>query len=183
MIFWHLGLTGFVVLFTLGRRRIDYRVVALGAILPDLIDKPIGRVLFENAFETSRLWGHTLVLWLAVMLGIQLVLRGDTARRWFVLPIAAMVHLVLDGMWSDPITLFWPLFGGGFPPMPTDNYWLEALLRPFEYPWEAVKELVGLALTVYLARSFELFDRDNFRRFLRTGEVPADRGRGRAEMR
>lgn len=44
--FGHLGLTGLAakaVEKSLGNIKIDYRVVFVGSILPDLIDKPIGR--------------------------------------------------------------------------------------------------------------------------------------------
>jgi inner membrane protein len=171
MLFWHLGLTWAIVFFALGARRIDYRVVLLGAVLPDLIDKPVGRIFFEEQFQTSRLFGHTLLFVTVLLLAIQLVLRGRTARRWFILPIAALIHLVLDGMWNHPVTLFWPLFSTTFPPDPVDNYWLEMLLRPFEEPWELVKELVGLGIFVYLIRAFELQIPARRRDFVREGKL------------
>lgn len=171
MIFWHLGVTCVIILLALGVRRIDYRVVLLGAILPDLIDKPIGRIFFEDTFQASRLFGHTLLFVTALLLSIQLVLRGKTARRWFILPIACLIHAVLDGMWNQPVTWFWPLFGTTFPPDPGGNYWLEVLQRPFKHPLTMVGEIVGLALLAYLYRAFRLQDPDNRRKFLRTGEL------------
>lgn len=171
MFFWHLGVTSAVVFLTLGRRRIDYRVVLLGAILPDLIDKPIGRIFFENTFENSRLVGHTLAFVVLLLFAVQVTLRGPTARRWFVLPIAALIHLALDAMWSHPVTLFWPLFGVHFPRFPVENYWLDVLLRPFEHPVEAVKELVGLGVLLYLGYAYELHRPGPRREFLRTGAL------------
>jgi inner membrane protein len=178
MLFWHLGLTAAVIFLTLGRRRIDYRVVLLGAILPDLIDKPIGRIFFEKEFQTSRLFGHTLLVWVVLLLAIQLTLRGATARRWFILPIAAMLHLALDGMWNDPVTLFWPLFGTEFPKVPVETYWLEVLTRPLEYPWVAIQELVGLGLLIYLGFAYRLHESVPRREFLRTGTLAEPRGAG-----
>jgi membrane-bound metal-dependent hydrolase YbcI (DUF457 family) len=180
MLFWHLGVTSAIVLVTLGRRRIDYRIVLLGSILPDLLDKPVGRLLFAERFETSRLFGHTLAFDLALVLGIQLFLRGERARRWFVLPIASLLHLALDGMWSHPITLFWPLFGTSFPRMPVENYWLDVLLRPFQHPVEGLKEVAGLALLAYLAVAFGLHRPGPRREFLRTGRLEGNRPSRRA---
>jgi inner membrane protein len=171
MLFWHLGVTCVVVFFALGARRIDYRVVMLGAILPDLIDKPLGRIFFEERFHTSRLFGHTLLFVTVLLLSIQIFLRGKTARRWFVLPIAALIHLVLDGMWSDPITLFWPLFSTTFPPDLVDNYWVEVLLRPLDHPLEMLGELVGLGILYYMYRAFGLQDRSRRREFFREGRL------------
>ncbi|MFN2610436.1 MAG: metal-dependent hydrolase [Actinomycetota bacterium] len=162
-------MTVFIVHATLGRRRIDYRVVMLGSLLPDLIDKPIGRIFFAGRFQASRLYGHTFLFVVVLVLGIQFLLRGETARRWFILPIAALLHLALDAMWSHPITLFWPLFGTRFPAEPTDSYWLEALTRPVQHPAIAVQELVGLALLVYMIAGYGLHKRQRRKDFLRTG--------------
>ena len=171
MLFWHLGLTCLIVFLALGTRRIDYRVVLLGSLIPDLLDKPVGRILFEERFHTSRLYGHTLLFVVVLLLAVQLALRGSTARRWFILPIAVLIHLALDGMWNDPVTLFWPLFSTTFPPDPVENYWLEVLLRPLEHPWELAKELVGLGVLLYLFRAFDLQDPMRRREFLRSGRL------------
>jgi inner membrane protein len=177
VLFWHLGMTAVIIFVTLGRRRIDYRVVLLGAILPDLLDKPIGRIFFEDTFQTSRIFGHTLAFVLILMTFVQVFLRGETARRWFVLAIAALIHLALDAMWTQPVTLFWPLFGTDFPKDPVSEYWLQVLLRPFEHPLEALKELAGLAVLIYLGFAFDLFRKQRFKEFIRTGKLEEKRGR------
>lgn len=176
MLFWHLGLTPAVILLTLGRRRIDYRVVLIGAILPDLIDKPIGRILFEETFQNSRLFAHTLAFVLASLLFVIAFLRGAAARRWFVLPVAVLIHLALDAMWAEPVTLFWPLFSFEFPRVFIEDYWLAALLRPFDHPIEALKEVVGFAVLLLMGFVFSLHQREQLRSFLRTGELPSARG-------
>lgn len=173
MLFWHLGMTALIVFVTIGRRRIDYRIVLLGAVLPDLIDKPLGRILFEERFHTSRLYGHTLAFVVLSLLAVMLFMRGEMARRWFILPIAALLHLGLDAMWDHPITLFWPLFGTRFPPDPVGDYWLALVLRVFEHPAEAIKELIGLGVLVYMGLAFGMTDQATRRRFLRTGRLEA----------
>lgn len=171
MLFWHLGMTCAIVFFALGARRIDYRVVMLGAILPDLIDKPLGRILFPDQFQTGRLFGHTLLLVVVLLLTIQLVLRGAAARRWFVLPIAMLIHHVLDAMWNGPITWFWPLFGASFPPDPLNGHWLDAFLGPLSSPWVLAGEVAGLVTLVYLGRAYRLQEPVLWARFWRRGEL------------
>lgn len=171
MIFWHMGVTAALILVTLGVRRIDYRVVLLGAILPDLIDKPLGQLLFREQFQTGRLFGHTLLFITVVLLGIQLTLRGETARRWFILPIAALIHLGVDGMWNQPLTLFWPLFSTTFPPDPSAGPLWESLLRPFTDLSVAARELVGLALLAFMWKAFGLKDRSLRQDFIRKGRL------------
>jgi inner membrane protein len=171
MLFWHLGMTCAIVFFALGARRIDYRVVLLGAIISDVVDKPIGRIFFRDHFESGRLFGHTLLVATVLLLAIQLTLRGATARRWFILPICMLIHQVLDAMWDSPIAWFWPLFGTSFPPDPKDSYWWEVFTRPLDHPWVLVQEAVGLALLIYLARAYRLQDPDLRRRFMRHGQL------------
>ncbi len=63
MIFFHAGVTMVVVWFVMrGNPRVDYRVVAFASLLPDLIDKPIGRVLFRARYNSGRLWAHALLV-------------------------------------------------------------------------------------------------------------------------
>ncbi|MDQ4149744.1 MAG: metal-dependent hydrolase [Actinomycetota bacterium] len=178
MLFWHLGLTAAIVFFTLGHRSIDYRVVLLGAILPDLIDKPIGRIFFEEEFQNGRIFGHTLLFSTLLLLAIQLSLRGSAARRWFILPIASLIHVALDGMWNEPVTLFWPLFTTTFPKFPEESYWWEALMRPLEHPATLVKELVGLALLVYIGAAYRLLEASRIKEFMRTGVLRQPRAAG-----
>jgi inner membrane protein len=166
MLFWHLGVTAAIVYATLGRRRIDYRVVLLGALLPDLIDEPLGRFFFRERYDSQHLWGHTLLLVVVLSLGVMLFLRGEAARRWFVLPMAALVHLGLDAMWSHPVNFYWPLFGAHFPREHLGLWW-HALGRPVEI----LEELVGLGLLVYLGIGHDLQDPDHRRQFLKTGKL------------
>jgi hypothetical protein len=165
MLLWHLGVIAAIVYATLGRRRIDYRVVLLGALLPDLIDVPVGRWLLRDRYGAQHLWGHTLLLVVVLSLVVMLFLRGDAARRWFVLPMAALIHLGLDAMWSHPVAFYWPLFGQ-FPREAIGPWW-HSLLRPAT----VVKELVGLGLLAYLFVGHDLQDRSHRREFLRTGKL------------
>jgi inner membrane protein len=166
MLLWHLGVTAAIVYATLGRRRIDYRVVLLGALLPDLIDVPLGRFLLRDRYGSQHLWGHTLLLVVVLSLGVMLFLRGDAARRWFVLPMAALVHLGLDAMWNHPVAFYWPLFGTRFPHEAIGPWW-----HALGSPVEIVKELAGLGLLAYLVVGHDLQDRRHRREFLRTGRL------------
>ena len=43
----------------LPRGGIDYRVLLVGSLLPDIIDKPVGQVLFHDTFSNGRIFCHT----------------------------------------------------------------------------------------------------------------------------
>ena len=54
---------------------IDYRLVAAGAILPDLIDKPLGIYLLRRQLGSGRIYGHTLLFGLVLVAGGSLLDR------------------------------------------------------------------------------------------------------------
>jgi hypothetical protein len=167
VIFWHIG--GAILIFRYVYRdpRIDLRFLALGAILPDLIDKPLGTILMVETFDSGRIFGHTLAfsfLWIAVVLAV--TRRGEGRRRWLAVGIGSLLHLLLDGMWVEEEVFLWPAFGWTFPAGPAD-YWSGLLGRMG--PWEIAQELAGLAYLLFLVRKEGLTDRGRWRRFLQTG--------------
>nr|WP_292468287.1 metal-dependent hydrolase [Methanolobus sp.] len=62
----HIGIT-IGIFFVIGflmpaiKPHIKYRYVAFGSLLPDIIDKPIGRFLFADSIANGRIFAHTLV--------------------------------------------------------------------------------------------------------------------------
>jgi hypothetical protein len=100
--------------FPAGWLPFDYRFAALGGILPDLIDKPIGWFLMPS-LPDDHLWGHSL--WLpAVLIGLGLLFgRRFGDARLLLLGLGTLTHLIVDPVNAHPRTLFWPLFGTPFP--------------------------------------------------------------------
>ncbi|ABE52908.1 metal-dependent hydrolase [Methanococcoides burtonii] len=118
----HLGLTLaiFLVISLLVpsiRNMIDYRFVAVGALLPDLIDKPIGRLFFEEIFANGRIFAHTFlfVLVLFAMGAIIHKYHKENGTGMIILSIASFMHLLQDRMWTVPQTFLWPIMGWEFP--------------------------------------------------------------------
>lgn len=92
---------------------LDYRLLVIGAILPDIIDKPLSLLVLPEVLDTTRLIAHTLLFPLLLFL----VWRLDSGRRLsFLLPLAigSGLHLLLDGMFTMPTTLLWPFMGWNF---------------------------------------------------------------------
>jgi len=122
-VFGHLGIT--LGLFKLLEHklpvlkgRIDYAAVLLGSMLPDLIDKPIGRVIFSGTIDNGRIFAHTLLFFIVLCaVSFYLWKRKDDIRPMF-LSAASFCHLIQDNMWEVPATLFWPLMGWQFPSNP-----------------------------------------------------------------
>ncbi|MGI0149914.1 MAG: metal-dependent hydrolase [Thermoplasmata archaeon] len=142
--------------------RIDYRLVLLGTILPDLIDKPLG---FALGLET-RIWAHTF-LFLSVILVLSLIPAARSAR--FV-GFGVATHLLLDQIWAQPRIVLYPAFGWIFPPAPFDAaYWFDTLLRD---PVVQAGEIIGAMIIIVFAFRNRILSWKALRAFLRHGTLP-----------
>lgn len=117
MILWHLGGTVLIARYVFRDGAMDLRWLMFGAILPDLIDKPIGSIFFHNVFGTHRVFAHTLLFPVVLLAGVMMgTRRGSTRRKAAIaIVIGVFVHLILDAVWLSPDGFLWPLFGLEFP--------------------------------------------------------------------
>jgi membrane-bound metal-dependent hydrolase YbcI (DUF457 family) len=174
MIFWHVGGTIAIFRYVFRDPKVDLRFLALGAILPDLIDKPFGTMLFPAVFNSnSQVIGHTLLFSMVLMAVVLLATRrGRVRRRWMALAVGSLIHLLLDAMWTVEETLLWPAFGWEFPPG-VPEYWSGLLERLFANPGRIVQEVAGVGYLVYLYRKARLSDPERRIELLHTGRVMA----------
>lgn len=126
----------------------------MGSILPDIIDKPLGLIVFGTP-AMGRIVAHTF-LFLLVLTALAITLRDVSIAS---ISGGVLAHLVLDFMWKSPITLLWP-FLGNFPPamgLDTISY-MQQLLFELGNPSLLVPEILGLSYLIYFAfeRRFSL---------------------------
>lgn len=152
-VFGHLGLAllGARLLAPLLRRDGGFPVAVLlvGALLPDLIDKPLGH--FVLPWDNGRLWAHTLVF----ALTLAALAWAAGSRRLQALSFGVGFHQLLDQMpWADPAGWLWP-FGGAFardvsPGMP--DWWAALTSDPYIWTTETLGlvALVALLVVPYL---------------------------------
>jgi hypothetical protein len=161
LLFGHIGITlgiffGLSIFLPRLRGLIDPRYLAIGALIPDLLDKPIGRVIFASSLANGRIIGHTLLFcFLLLLIGFYLY---DKKRdiRVTALASGSFFHLFEDKMWAQPRTFFWPSFGLDFPKDHTDYTGLEYLNRMLELSFQHglsqnhIPEIVGIGITVLI---------------------------------
>ena len=167
MLLWHLGVAALVVYVTLGRRRIDYRMVLLGAVLPDLIDGFLSLFLFEG--PAGRWIAHSLLAMGAVTIVILVVSGGERRLSLFGIGVGWLLHLVADGMWQAPETFLWPAFGTAFSSAPREPYSWELLSDPLAHLWIWTGEVAGIAVLAWFWVAFRLGSEDRLRLFLSDG--------------
>ncbi|MDP2218000.1 MAG: metal-dependent hydrolase [Methanolobus sp.] len=97
------------------RPHINYWYVIVGSMLPDIIDKTVGMILFADTFANGRIFAHAL-LFVVVLgaAGYYFYTQGQGDYRVLTLAGASLIHQLLDSMWKTPVTFLWPLLGWGF---------------------------------------------------------------------
>lgn len=172
MIAWHVGATLFLFRWIFRDPKVDVRFLAVGAVLPDLVDMPLGTLILADRYSSSELWFHSLAVSSLVIIAILLATRrGRRRRAWMALAIGMMFHLLIDGVWTSSEVFAWPFFGLDLPSGPRP-YWAGVWDRALSDPWRWIEELVGIGYLVTLARRARLGDGKTATEVLRTGRLP-----------
>jgi hypothetical protein len=149
----------------------DYRLVALAALGPDLIDKPLAWAYFYKKYKSAVLFAHTLIANLAVVWAV-----GWFWPRLWIYGLAYLGHALLDRLWYFPNTLYWPLRGwrfhvwgkrGSEQKEIASAYWVAFTRRSELWGWE----LGGLLALAWFVLRHRLYEWPRLRRFLLTGKV------------
>lgn len=157
MLLWFVGPSILIVWSVFRSPAADYRVVAVGSLVP-LVELPFGQPRLLHSLTGAA------VLLAAVMLGA----RGQrlVQRRLLGLPIGMLLHLVLDGAWADTNAFWWPALG---------TSWSTADLPELgRGPFNVALELAGAATCWWGYRRFRLAEPDRRALFLQTGRVGRD---------
>lgn len=151
--------------FTSMARRMDYRLILIGSLLPDIIDKPIGMLFLSN----GRIFCHTL-LFLVIISSAAVYLFKRHEQTWLIaLSFGTFIHLILDGMWLAPRTLLWPAYGWAFESEDLTN-WVQNMLYALRTdPAVYLPELVGAIILVGFTA--QLVYRKGVYAFIRKGTI------------
>ena len=125
--------------------RLDDRVLVIGSMLPDIVDKPLALFIAPHMVNhTLRNYGHTLIFAL-VLLAVTLVVAAWIKRAWPVaLALSSAGHLALDLMWNSPRILLWPFVTPTFDPSFINE------LGPSPVPIYIVAEALGLMIICWI---------------------------------
>ncbi len=148
---------------------IDIRLLLIGAILSDIIDKPLGHLIFRESLGNGRVFGHTL-LFLIIISVAGFYLYNQRSKTWLLtISFGTFMHLILDQMWQSTQTLFWPLFGFTFPKGDITG-WVENMWKAFiTDPGVYIPEIVGGLVIIWFARI--LLRRGKIQSFFRHGQI------------
>jgi hypothetical protein len=153
---WYICLSVAGVALVFQSRGIDYRLIAVGSLLPLVLDVPFG----------YRAYGYTLLFAVGLLVAVMLGTIGRPRllrRRLLCLPIGVFAGIVLSGAFSNSELFWWPFLGTSFAHDP---------LLPGGW-WVAGMELVGLAVGWALVGVYDLYLPGPRREFMQTGRLTA----------
>jgi inner membrane protein len=150
-------------------RYADMRLLVIGSLLPDLIDKPVGQYLFKSTFNNGRIFSHSLLFLIVLSAAGWLLYKRKRETALLTLGAGTFTHLVLDQMWGIPQTLFWPTMGWAFPKVNLENYASGLLKAMYTTPDVYIPEIIGFIIVAWYAA--EVIRRKQFWSFLKTGRA------------
>ncbi len=134
---------------------LDFRLVAAGALVPEILDAPL----------RAQSYAHTLLAAVVVLTVTMLATSGHgqrlLRRRALGLAIGWFASLVLGASWAHKDVFWWPAFGAARP---------SAALLP-AWPVVVVEELAGAAAAVWVWVRFGLADPERRAAFVRRGRL------------
>ncbi len=147
--------------------RLDLRLLFVGSLLPDIIDKPLGLILLSREIGYGRIYAHTLIF-LLIISTIGIMVYRRRGREWILtLALGVLSHLILDEMWAYPRTLFWPVYGLSFPRENVSDYLSILLHELTTEPKVYIPEALGLIVFIFFVGW--LIKKRVFWRFIRKG--------------
>jgi len=158
MLLWYVGLSVLLVANIFRSSGIDFRLVAGGAMLPLLIDVPVGHWWF----------GHALLFPVALLTVVMIGTIGGARlvrRRLLCVPIGVFSGLVLSGAFTADKVFWWPTLGERFGNHSLLPVWWAVL----------IEEVVGLVAIWWVVGQFDLYlpgPREEFKRTGRLRESP-----------
>jgi len=141
MFLWFIGTAVVSVWYVFRDPRFDYRLLAVGAVLPDVVDLHSGYAR----------WAHSLAVAVGALLLVMLVTAGrkPIRRLLLALPIGMLMHLVWDGAFASTSVFWWPFTGS----------WGHVRVPSLQRGWSNVAfEVVGALLLAWMWRRCELSD-------------------------
>jgi inner membrane protein len=133
-----------------GPLRVDYRFILLGALLPDIIDKPLGLIVLPEVLANGRTFLHSLLFLSLTLLAAFIIYRQGRVMWGIYTAFGVVMHFIMDAIWTDPTTFYWP-FLGPFARHPGISAWiLQSWLQSlFAEARLYIPEIIGFLILLF----------------------------------
>ena len=150
---------------------IDFRIVIIAAIFPDIIDKIVGMIIFKEEIGSGRIFTHSMLVIGVISIFSIILYRlnfGHFLRTLFYIS-PLWIHLLLDRMWETPKVLFWPTFGISFPRVDVEFSDFFTIL--VSNPYILTGEILGSLIIFTIIIRYRLYVKERFFNFIKNGKL------------
>jgi len=149
--FFHL-VTGIILGFLIADLLHDRRWIVpcvIGAVLPDIVDKPLNFILLPAVNGNGRFLFHNLIVFAILLVAGLLLWKYYRSPLILALDTGILSHQILDSMWTEPVRWLYPLLG----PYPAQaasppDYLFDLLLTDLYNPVEWVLIILCICILV-----------------------------------
>lgn len=124
--------------------------VAIGSVLPDVVDKPLGYIIFGSTLDNGKIFFHGLIIVLLFFITGLIVWKLFKSHSFIFIAVGIFLHQLVDMMWRQPVNWYYPLLGPYQVNAETD-YFLNALNAELTSvtEWIFVVALLAIAYLLY----------------------------------
>ncbi len=135
---------------------------AIGSLLPDIIDKPVGHIILAS-LGNGRIFFHSLTV-CAIVAVVGFVILMKWRHPGFLFIAAGMLsHQLADAMWAIPNSWYWP-FMGWFRPKYSPSYFENIFSLEFSSPSELLVISLGIVFIICMVQAWRTKNHALFRR-------------------
>lgn len=84
---------------------------ALGSVLPDIVDKPLGHIFLNSVLDNGKIYFHSLIIFLLFVITGILVWKYYRSSSFLYVALGIIIHQIVDLMWNRPVNWYFPFLG------------------------------------------------------------------------
>ena len=138
-----IGLIVGFILYEIFHARTMIIFCALGSVLPDLVDKPLGHIIFSSSLDNGKIFFHSLVIVLLFFIAGLIVWKYYRSFSFLIVAAGMFIHQISDMMWREPVNWYYPLLGPYQADFSPDYFW-----QAIRYELTSVSEWIFFAAIV-----------------------------------
>ncbi|HNX16784.1 MAG TPA: metal-dependent hydrolase [Methanoregula sp.] len=123
---------------------------AIGSVLPDLIDKPLGYIIFNSTLSNGKIFFHSLSILILFFIAGLIAWHWFRSNAFLWVTVGVLCHQVVDAMWMYPVTWFYPLLGSFPQGTPRPDYIVQVIRYESSSPTEWIFFIAIAAILVIL---------------------------------
>jgi membrane-bound metal-dependent hydrolase YbcI (DUF457 family) len=123
---------------------------ALGSVLPDIVDKPLGHLILSSTLDNGKIFFHSIVIVLLFLITGLVVWRYYRSFSFLIVGFGMFLHQLVDMMWKQPVNWYYPLLGP-YQAGVSSGYFQRALLAELSSvtEWIFFAAIVVVAFVLY----------------------------------